>query len=156
VIANQNINKAQLYGISGNITAEIPDKIKFFTTINYTVGRLNPGSVNETPLDHIPPLYGKISVSHNNKFLQTELYALYNGWKKLKNYNPSGEDNLQYATIEGTPSWITLNLKANATLFKPLSLQAGIENILNRNYRHFASGLSAPGRNFTLALRSTF
>ncbi len=156
VIANQNINKAQLYGISGNITAEIPDKIKFFTTINYTVGRLNPGSVNEIPLDHIPPLYGKISVSHNNKFLQTELYALYNGWKKLKNYNPSGEDNLQYATIEGTPSWITLNLKANATLFKPLSLQAGIENILNRNYRHFASGLSAPGRNFTLALRSTF
>jgi hemoglobin/transferrin/lactoferrin receptor protein len=74
----------------------------------------------------------------------------------LEDYNPSGEDNLQYATPEGMPSWATLNLKTSVVLHPHLTLQAGIENILDRNYRYFASGFSAPGRNFILALRSTF
>jgi hemoglobin/transferrin/lactoferrin receptor protein len=85
-----------------------------------------------------------------------ELYALYNGWKKIKDYNPSGEDNAQYATPDGNPSWVTFNFKSTVKLHQKLSLQLGIENILDRNYRYFASGFSAPGRSFILALRSTF
>jgi hemoglobin/transferrin/lactoferrin receptor protein len=117
---------------------------------------LNPGKADTRPLDHIPPLYGKTSFNYHKKKIHTEVYAQYNGWKKLKDYNPSGEDNLQYATAEGTPPWLTLNIKVSAPILKHLSLQAGIENILDRNYRTFGSGLSAPGRNFILALRSSF
>ncbi|MEJ7913112.1 MAG: hypothetical protein WKF70_08155 [Chitinophagaceae bacterium] len=93
---------------------------------------------------------------HTRSTFFIELYALYNGWKRLKNYNPGGEDNLQYATPDGTPSWFTLNLKSTLTLNKKFSLQAGIENILDRNYRYFASGFSAPGRNLILAFRTSF
>jgi hemoglobin/transferrin/lactoferrin receptor protein len=85
-----------------------------------------------------------------------DLYALYNGWKKIEEYNPSGEDNAQYATKDGTPAWLTLNFKSSVAINKILSLQAGVENILDRNYRYFASGFSAPGRNFILALRCGF
>ncbi|HZH36636.1 MAG TPA: hypothetical protein VEX65_05140, partial [Flavisolibacter sp.] len=84
------------------------------------------------------------------------LFALYNGWKRLEDYNPGGEDNAQYATPDGTPSWLTLNLRTTVNLHKQLSLQAGIDNILDRNYRYFASGFSAPGRHVILALRSSF
>jgi hemoglobin/transferrin/lactoferrin receptor protein len=88
--------------------------------------------------------------------LNAELFALYNGWKRISDYNPSGEDNAQYATPEGTPSWMTLNLRTTVNLRKQVSLQFGIENIFDRNYRYFASGFSAPGRNVFIAARSIF
>jgi hemoglobin/transferrin/lactoferrin receptor protein len=81
---------------------------------------------------------------------------MYNGWKKLDKYNPDGEDNQQYATADGMPSWFTLNLRTNFQLNKQLMLQAAVENILDRNYRQFASGFSAAGRNFLVSLRASF
>ena len=108
------------------------------------------------PLDHIPPVYGRTAFTYSGSRLTAEVYALYNGWKKLRYYNPSGEDNAQYATPDGTPAWATLNVKTTVSLVKHLSLQLGVENIFDRNYRYFASGFSAPGRNFIVALRSNF
>ncbi len=35
-------------------------------------------------------------------------------------------------------------------------LQGGIENILDTEYRTFASGINAPGRNFYAAVRVEF
>ncbi len=156
VFANQNGNRAYLYGFNASITADVTKEVKLFSTINYTYGRLQAGKSAEVPLDHIPPVFGKTSLSYTQTRFGVEAYALYNGWKKLKDYNPSGEDNAQYATEDGTPSWITFNLKSNVSLSKNLTLQAGVENILDRNYRYFASGFSAPGRNYILALRTTF
>jgi len=156
VFANQNVNKAYLYGVSSNITIDLTKSLRFYSTINYTYGRLQPSGGAEVPLDHIPPVYGKTSLQFTHKVFTVEAFGLYNGWKQIKDYNPSGEDNAQYATPEGTPSWYTLNLRTTFTPLKNISIQAGIENILDRNYRYFASGFSAPGRNVVLALRTNF
>ncbi|MGZ8537521.1 MAG: hypothetical protein ACXWV9_04610, partial [Flavisolibacter sp.] len=124
---------------------------------NYTYGRLEPNKGTQVPLDHIPPVYGKTALSYFQKIVSAEMYALYNGWKNLEDYNTTGgEDNLQYATPEGMPSWFTINFKSTIRLHEKLSLQAGVENIFDRNYRQFASGFSAPGRNYIFAIRSNF
>ncbi len=156
VFANQNVNKAHLYGFNAALTVDIIKQLRFNSTVNYTYGRLKPGKSAEVPLDHIPPVFGRTGISYTNKRFSGEAYAIYNGWKRIKDYNPSGEDNAQYATPEGTPSWITLNFKSSVTLHKNLTLQLGVENIWDRNYRYFASGFSAPGRNWIVALRSNF
>lgn len=156
VFANQNVNKAYVYGVNSNLTVDFGKGFRFYSTINYTYGRLQPNGATEVPLDHIPPVYGKNSLSYTQRFVTAEFYSIYNGWKKIADYNPSGEDNAQYATLDGTPSWYTLNLKTTFTPQKNISIQLGVENILDRNYRYFASGFSAPGRNFILALRSNF
>ena len=156
VFANQNINKAYVYGFNANATADITDRLRFYSTISYTRGRLQPLGGGTVPLDHIPPVYGKTSLAYTQPIFQAEVFALYNGWKRPEDYNPGGEDNAQYATPDGTPSWLTLNLRTTVNLHKQLSLQAGIDNILDRNYRYFASGFSAPGRHVILALRSNF
>ena len=85
-----------------------------------------------------------------------EAYTLFNGWKKIEDYNADGEDNAQYATPEGMPSWYTLNFRSEFVVHRNLRLQAGVENILDRNYRAFASGFSAAGRNVWLSLRAIF
>ena len=54
------------------------------------------------------------------------------------------------------PSWYTLNFKALYRLSSQVSLTAGIENITDRRYRPYSSGISGPGRNFILAVRTTF
>ena len=155
VFANQNVNRAFLYGFNAAATVDVTKALRLYSTINYTYGRLKHNN-SKVPLDHIPPVFGKTTVSFTGGRIIAEAYALYNGWKHLKDYNLNGEDNLQYATPVGTPSWMTLNLKGSVTLHPHLTLQAGVENILDRNYRYFASGFSAPGRNISLALRSTF
>ncbi|MBA2328872.1 MAG: TonB-dependent receptor [Flavisolibacter sp.] len=156
VFSSQNINKAFIYGFSSNLTIDPFKNLRFFSTISYTCGRLKPGAGGEVPLDHIPPLFGKTSIEYDNKKMHADFYILYNGWKRLRDYNPSGEDNAQYATPDGTPSWMTLNFKTSLYFNAGFTLQTGIENLLDRNYRHFASGFSAAGRNFILALRVNF
>jgi hemoglobin/transferrin/lactoferrin receptor protein len=84
------------------------------------------------------------------------VFAIYNSWKHLDEYNPDGEDNAQYATADGMPGWVTLNWRGSVKVHRYLQVQLGVENILDRNYRYFASGFSAAGRNFIFALRSTF
>jgi hemoglobin/transferrin/lactoferrin receptor protein len=67
-----------------------------------------------------------------------------------------GEDNFAYATVDGMPSWFTLNARVSYSITKAISFQVACENILDQNYRQYASNISAPGRNFILTLRGSF
>ena len=58
--------------------------------------------------------------------------------------------------VNGMPSWFTLNWRNSFNITQMTKLQFAIENILDRNYRYFASGFSAPGRNYVIALRTSF
>lgn len=156
VFAAQNVSKAFLWGGHASLSYGFAKHFKLFSTLNYTYGRLQGADKNEVPLDHIPPLFGKTGLMYNTPKVHAELYTLYNGWKRIEDYNPSGEDNVQYATPDGTPAWATLNVKTSIHLHKSFTLQLGVENIFDRAYRHFASGFSAPGRNLMIALRSHF
>jgi hemoglobin/transferrin/lactoferrin receptor protein len=152
--AAQNVGKATVYGSSINAKYTIQEKTAIEGSLTFTKGKVNKPT--KVPLDHIPPMYGKIGIKHNETKWNAELFALFNGAKKLADYSPSGEDNLQYATIDGMPSWYTINLRTQYHLNAKLYLQFGIENIADKNYRVFASGISAPGRNYVIALRANF
>jgi hemoglobin/transferrin/lactoferrin receptor protein len=152
VFANQNRNKAFINGASVNAAYAILPSTSVSAILTYTYGRFTQNN-QQVPLDHIPPVYGRVALTHTAKHFSAEINALFNGWKRLKNYNTDGEDNLVYATKDGMPSWVTLNAIVSTTIAKKLALQLGIENIFDANYRYFASGISAPGRNATLGVR---
>lgn len=111
---------------------------------------------SKTPLDHIPPSYGKVSIQWQQKKWRTEAFSLYNGWKRLADYRLNAEDNESGATPDGMPAWYTLNVRVSYQLTSSLTLQAAAENILDANYRTFASGVSAAGRSFIVTLRGSF
>jgi hemoglobin/transferrin/lactoferrin receptor protein len=174
VVASSNANKAILYGFTATVNATFFTGFSFSGTLSYTYGKFKTDSnkssqlyekqpngsyllvskkVNSIPLDHIPPLFGRAGIRYIHKILDTELFILYNANKPLDKMNSAGEDNQQYATVDGFPGWTTLNWKGSVKITKSLLLQMGVENILDRNYRHFASGFSAAGRNYFAAAR---
>ena len=177
VIANQNRNNAFLYGFNGSITADISKGLSVSSTINYTYGRYktDPAAlttvyekqadksyaivtrhVPEKPLDHIPPVFGKTSLLYHRQRFNVECFLLYNRSKRLDEYNAEGEDNGQYATQEGSLAWTTYNLRGSFKVNRIITLQAAVENITDRNYRYFASGFSAAGRNVIMSVRANF
>jgi hemoglobin/transferrin/lactoferrin receptor protein len=151
VLANQNKRKARLWGFNSGIEADAYDNFAVYASINYTRGRVQ---ADDTPLDHIPPLYGRIGGRWHTKKASVEGFFLFNGKKKIEDYNLEGEDNLQYAPADGMPEWFTANLRAGYRFSRYLSLQAGVDNIFDVQYRAFASGINGPGRNFWVTVRT--
>ncbi len=156
VAMNVNANEAYIYGASTYFNADITPHFSIVSTLNYTFGRIKTDSV-DYPLDHIPPVFGKTSFILKQKKFRSEFFMLYSGWKHLNNYNMLGEDNFAgNATTQGMPAWLTFNVRAAYQVQKNLQIQMALENILDVNYRVFASNISAPGRNFVVTLRGNF
>ncbi len=155
VFATQNKAKAVVYGFNLNGSANLTPNTMLSATYTYTKGTYN-NSFKEMPLDHIPPTYGRVALKHGNDKWNAELFTVFNGWKRIEDYNLNGEDNEIYATKEGMPSWMTINFASYYTPTKKLSVGFQIENITDLNYRYFASGISAVGRNYILSCRYSF
>ncbi len=156
VYATQNKAKAYVFGWSANAAIKLTKQLQIDGMATYTKGKYTDQNGIEMPLDHIPPFFGKVSIKHTATIWNASIYGQFNGWKKMVNYNPNGEDNQQYATPEGMPSWYSLNTKFELNTGKQWQTQISLENIFDRNYRYFASGISAPGRNLSIALRKSF
>lgn len=152
VVANQNLGQAFITGISSQLDAKLYKGVSVYASASYTYGRIKTDSTN-VPLDHIRPIYGRAGIKYQDKQLFLDFYSIFNGRKDIVDYNLNGEDNEQYAPLGGMPAWYTLNLKASYAFEKNFTLQAGIENIMDAQYRFFASGINAPGRNVYVALR---
>ncbi len=155
VYTSQNKRNAYIKGAYGALTINATKHLSVNGTVNYTYGRIKTDTV-EIPLDHIAPTFGKAQVLYTHNKLQADVSFIFNGKKELKNYLLNGEDNEQYATKDGMPAWNTLNARVAYNVCKYLSIQLACDNILDVNYRVFASGMSAPGRNIRLTLRANF
>jgi hemoglobin/transferrin/lactoferrin receptor protein len=155
VYATQNKAKANLYGFNVNGRLRIMQGTELNATYTYTKGNYIDQS-KRMPLDHIPPAYGRFGLKHNNKVWNAEIFSVFNSWKRIADYNLNGEDNEIYATKDGMPSWLTLNFNAQFIPTQDLTIGFGVENITDLNYRHFASGISAVGRNYLLSCKVNF
>lgn len=155
VLASQNTGKAYIYGFNSSLKTAAIGHWSFLASANYTYGRIQ-SEAGDIPLDHISPFMAKFSVTYERERFFTEGYALYNGAKKLEDYSTSGEDNLAYAPANGMPAWYTLNARMGYNFKRNFALQGGIENILDTEYRVFASGINAPGRNVYVSLKFNY
>ena len=155
VYASQNKAKAVVYGFNVNGSVNFTPNTILAATYTYTKGTYQNGLV-EMPLDHIPPTYGRVGLKHDVRKFSAELFTVFNGGKRIKDYNLNGEDNEIYATKDGMPGWQIWNINTSYQASKKLSVSFQIENIADLNYRYFASGISALGRNYIVQARYSF
>lgn len=159
VQAQQNISKVSVYGIQAGIQWEIAKPIILSSTINYQKGKeRDPKSNRNFSPAHVAPLFGATHVRYTKINFKADLYALYNGAIRYADLALSerADSHLYTEDVDGNPyapSWFTLNIKTSYTFRNLLSLDLGLENILDKRYRPYSSGISAPGRNFIMSFR---
>lgn len=150
-----NADEAYIYGGNLSLNSQVNDHFSIQSSVVYTYGRIKTEN-GDTPLDHIPPIYGRTGFTFQQQKFRGEFSVLYNGWKRIQDYRLNAEDNEAYATANGMPAWYTLNARASYQMQENVQLMVGLENILDANYRVFASNISGAGRNVTLTLRGRF
>ena len=153
VLALTNTGKAQVFGGSINILAALTNRLSFSSAITITKGE---DKVNHEPLRHTTPLFGQSALVYNHKKIKASFIVKYNGKRKFEDLAPSEKSKIHLYTADGSLAWFTLNLKTAYQLSNLLQVNGGVENILDKHYRPYSSGISASGRNFYLALRATF
>ena len=145
-----NTGKAHIYGASVSIKANLTRLFGAIQVFTWTGGE---DLVDKVPLRHVAPAFGKTSVFFKNEKVKSEFFVHYNAWRHWDELAPEEQGKPDLYTPDGTPAWVTLNVRASLNLYKKLELSAAIENILDQQYRPYSSGISAPGRNFIIALR---
>ena len=152
----QNAQRARIFGYHTSVSYLINKNWRAEASLNQCFGTILGDSL--MPLDHIPPLYGRITLHYSSKRWQGSILSMFSDAKHRSSYYLNGEDNIQYATENGLPAWYIISANLAYSFFKnhELKIRTGVENILDRNYRTFGSGISAPGRNIYLSLAYQF
>lgn len=119
----------------------------------------------KVPVSSIPPVFAMLEIGFKSERFQSSLMWNYNGRKKISDYNLiEGIDNVHQTPVDsssptgfyGTPSWHILGFNSKLSINRFVSVFAKVDNIFDIHYREFASGVSAPGRNFSIATNISF
>ncbi|MCH8556023.1 MAG: TonB-dependent receptor, partial [Schleiferiaceae bacterium] len=139
----------------------LPNGITITSKFNYQRGIEEDDQGNVSRSRHAAPAFGITRIDYKINKLQLQWYAMYSAAVSFDNLNIDERIKTAiYATDENgnpfSPSWLTLNFKALYQLSPAIGITAGIENLTDKRYRPYSSGLVAPGRNFILSLRTNF
>jgi len=161
IVANVNKKNAYIFGGTLDIKGQLSDYLKTRGSLTITKGKAYD---TDEPLSSIPPLFGMVELSHEKGRLFLGLDFKYNGRKKSEDYNiTEGIDRFEDTpyiarndSFFGTPSWSTLNFNSKYRLTRNLDFMLAVDNIFDIHYKEFASGISAPGRNFSFTVLGNF
>jgi hemoglobin/transferrin/lactoferrin receptor protein len=161
VQAIQNAANARVYGVQGSVEVKLPVGFSISSNINYQKGEevLDDGTTSTSR--HAAPTFGITRFAYTNAKVRLEVYSLYSAKVSAENlaFEEKGKPEIYAKDANGdsfTPAWYTLNLRGMYKINQNFSVNAGIENITNRRYRPYSSGITAAGINFSIALRATF
>ncbi len=152
-----NADWAKIYG--GSVTFEYLFNTKLRT--RHTITKIFGEDSDSLPLRHVPPLFGNSHLIFQSRSLFIDLYAQYSGEISFKNLAMDEKDKPHlYAQDKNgnpfSPSWWTLNFKSSVKLNNHFYMSGGVENIFDKSYRPYSSGVISAGINFILALKATF
>jgi hemoglobin/transferrin/lactoferrin receptor protein len=161
VYAIQNAAFATVFGFHAGFELRLPSGFSLLSQYNFQNGVEEMNDGNDSRSRHAAPAFGVTRLTYTNEKVTLQLYAMYSAGLNFDELNE--EEKLKpaiYAIDENgnpySPAWYTLNLKTIFKLTDNFSVSAGLENILDKRYKTYSSGLVAPGRNFVLSLKGSF
>lgn len=151
-----NADNAQVWGININSILKVSNRLTAEGNLNLTYGEYKDGS----PVRHVPPMFSTFDLKYQSKKLSSKLELEYNGEINFNDLANTEKDKAYlYAKDRNgnpySPDWLSLNLSNNYKINKHWNGYLTIENILNKRYRPYSSGISAAGRNFILGFSFT-
>jgi hemoglobin/transferrin/lactoferrin receptor protein len=162
--AVQNVANAYVYGIQTGLECFYKG-FGLKSTYSYQHGKEQSGdSLIYYPLRHAAPMFGSTHFTYQRKKMKIDIYAVYNGKMDYQDLALTERINTSYARDYSksrlgeayVSAWYTLNVKTAYYPNEYMAINIGMENILDRLYRPYSSGINAPGRNFIVAMKVKF
>tara|TARA_B110000003_G_scaffold42848_2_gene40227 strand:- start:35674 stop:38154 length:2481 start_codon:yes stop_codon:yes gene_type:complete len=166
MVANQNRGNAFIHGYTAIYQGKLTEQITSNGFVTYTKGRTYD---TKEPLSSIPPLFGQFDINYKNQKIQIGTIFKFNNKKNIYDFNfTEGIDNHDLTPIIdenatedidkyfGSPSWFTIGINSSYSFNNNWKIQGMISNLFDQHFREFASGISAPGRNFSFSLITVF
>ena len=152
IVQVSNLGAGYNYGLAGQLTLSIAQWQ--LTASGQIVRGMMWTDTDTFPMAHIPPASVLATLQYPiQSRLRLRVQWYWQDAKPATLYNPSGEDNLDYALPYGLPAVQIWNLGFIWQPHPHVHVFMGIDNLLDTHWRAFASGISAPGRNFILNMR---
>ncbi len=152
-----NSDLGEIYGAEFSLEARFLHRFKFRSSFNIIAGQTSDGQA----LRHVSPWFGNTAIDFHYRRFRAQVYSNYNlelsadklAFSEVNKAYLYAKDNngLPYS-----PAWSTVNLKTGFYFSSSMKLNIGLENIFNKRYRTYSSGLTAPGRNFILSINGRF
>jgi hemoglobin/transferrin/lactoferrin receptor protein len=149
VEAIQNVGSGWIAGAQGSFMAILSERFSLKGSLVYTKGKEENGDA----LRHVTPLFGVLHIEYLDKHFRIDLNTRINGSITYNNLAPSERDKpYLYATDSNgnphSPSWYLININASWFISDAVRLVVGVDNILNKRYRSYSSGIAGAGTNF--------
>ena len=160
VLSQQNISEVYVYGTQLAIEWQLSKTLRLKSDYNIQTGReLDTETGRNFSPTHVPPTFGSTHLIFSRDKFTADLYAIYNGVISHTDLalTERADAHLYAKDNDGnpySPSWSTFNLKLSYK-YQFLTIHAGAENLFDVRYRPYSSGITAPGRNFIMAVRAT-
>ncbi len=161
VQAMQNAAVTSVYGVQAGVETKLLAGFSISSDINYQKGEEELDDGTTSPSRHAAPWFGNTRLKFTRKQLTMQLYAVYNGEKSFDQLpeEEKGKGYIYAMDDDGnpySPAWYTINIKVFYELSGQFTISAGLENITDKRYRPYNSGIVAPGRNFIISARVSF
>jgi len=158
VQAIQNAAWANVHGVQAYVEMRLPNGLALMTRFNYQKGEEELDDGSTAPLRHAPPWYGVTHFTWSASRIEIDLYAMYSSEVRHGDLAPDERAKAWlYAKDSNgnaySPSWYTLNVKGRYRVSDMLVLHFGVENLTDRRYRPYSSGITAAGRNVITGLK---
>lgn len=144
VYQKQNVGDALIKGIEADIEAIIARSLSVFGNVTYTHGE---NITKQEPMRRIPPLFGRTGIrySHSSGVWMKAEWVMAGEQDRLAAGDKSDVRIKIRLVDEVMPAWDVINVYAGYS-YKFFSLQLYGQNLLNKAYRVYASGVDGYGR----------
>ncbi len=159
--AIQNAAEANVRGMQASVEVQLPAGFGLNAHLTIMRGTEEMDDGNLGTLRHAPPPFGALHLTCKRHRLEMDGYMDYSDGVNAADLAPGleGMDYLFARDARGrpyVPSWYTFNLKVRLMISHVFSIMTGVENITDQRYRTYASGITASGRNYTVAISAAF
>lgn len=167
IFVRDNVGEADIYGVEARARVQLCADSPYFgeASAGWTRGRQYDDTVDpatgEAPFDgvefrRIPPLHGRAALRYEP---QESNHGI--DWAELELFWADDQEQLHPEDVtdsridpDGTPGFGIVNLSAGGPLGDGSALhwRAGVENVLDKDYRIHGSGFDGPGRGIFFGL----
>jgi hemoglobin/transferrin/lactoferrin receptor protein len=167
VVRRVNADQAFYRGVEGNLSVGPVAGVSVWGNAAWVKGDVTDSDGNEEPARRVPPLFGAAGLRWEDAGLRlhAELFV-----KWATRQDRLGADDLAdlricedpdspgqlLADCNGVAGWTTLNARVGWRPMDRLEANLSLENLTDVNYRHFGSGMDAPGFNAILSVAARY